>query len=149
MRLKARLLNIRAGGRRIAIIDNETASSLGLHSSDRARIRYKNKNAMVIVNVAGDFPPSHVGLYEEVSEKLGIADEEIVDLCVAEIPESLRYVQAKIRGERLRDNEINLIVRDVVERHLSDVELAAFVTALHTHHLSMDEVEALSKAMVK
>jgi AMP phosphorylase len=149
MKLKARLLDVRAGGRRIAILDDETASFLGVHSSDRVKIAYGNQSIIAIANVATDFPLNYVGLYEEVSEKLGLKDEEAVEVQAAEAPESLRYVQAKIRGERLRSHEIDLVVRDVVERHFSDTELAAFVTALHIHKISMDEIEALSKAMVK
>jgi len=149
MQLRARLLDIQAGGRRIAILDNETASFLGIHSSDRVKITYKRQSVIAIVNVAADFPLSYVGLYEEASEKLGLKDGESVEVQPAQLPESLRYVQAKIRGERLRENEVEMIVRDVVERHLSDVELASFVTSLDIRGLSMDEIEALSRAMVK
>lgn len=149
MKLRARLLDVQAGGKRIAILDDETASSMGVHSSDRVRIAYKNKTVIAIVNVASEFPISYVGIYREISRKLEVDDGEDVEVQPAEVPEGLRYVQAKIRGERLRENEVNLIVRDVVERHLSDVELASFITALHIRGLSMDEIEALSKAMVK
>jgi AMP phosphorylase len=41
------------------------------------------------------------------------------------------------------------IVKDVVERHLSEVEIAGFLTALNINGLSMGESEALSKAMVE
>src|SRR4030043_762684 len=41
------------------------------------------------------------------------------------------------------------IVKDVVERHLSEVEIAAFLTALNIYGLSMGENEALSRAMVE
>jgi AMP phosphorylase len=148
MKLKARLLDIQAGGNRIAILDNETASFLGVHSSDRVKIAHKCQRVIAIANVASGFPLNCVGLYEGISKKLGIEDGESVEVQPAEVPEGLRYVQAKIRGERLRENEVSAIVRDVVERHLSDVELASFVTALYIHGLSMDEIEALSKAMV-
>jgi AMP phosphorylase len=149
MKLKARLLDIQAGGRRIAILDDETASLLGAHSSDRVEIIYKNEHLIAIVNIASNFPRNYVGLYEEISRKLGIETGETVEVRPAERPEALSYVQAKIRGERLRENEIKTIVKDVVERHLSDIELASFVTALYIHGLSMDEIEALSKAMVE
>ena len=149
MKLKARLLEIQAGGRRIAILDNETASFLGVHSSDRVKITYKQECLNAIVNIANNFPRNYIGLYEEISSKLGIKTGENVEVQLAETPESLSYVQAKISGRRLRKNEVKMIVQDVVERHLSDVELASFVTALHIHGLSMDEVEALSKAMVE
>lgn len=149
MKLKARLLDLQAGGRSIAILDDETAGLLGVHSSDRVRITYKNKQSIAIVNIAGNFPHNYVGLYEEVSRKLGTKTGENVEVQPAERPEGLSYVQAKVRGERLRENEIEMIVKDVIERHLSDTELASFVTALYIHGISMDEVEALSKAMVE
>ena len=149
MKLKARLLDIQAGGRRIAILDDETASLLGVHSSDRVKITYKNHQIIAIVNIASNFPHNYVGVYEEISKTLGIRDEERVEVQPAQAPEALRYVQKKIRGERLRESEIKAIVKDVVERHLSDIELASFVTALYVRGLSMNEIEVLSKAMVE
>ena len=57
-------------------------------------------------------------------------------------------VRAKLHGERLREKDIVTIVKDVVERHLSTAEIAAFLTALSIHGLSTSENEALSRAMV-
>ena len=149
MKLKARLLNIQAGGKNIAILGEVTSSSLGVHSSDRLEISHKDNHVVAIVNVAANFPQGSIGLYEETWEKLGIEAEEDVEVELAMLPESLHYVQAKIRNERLRESEIDLIIRDVVERHLSDIELSSFITALYIHGLSMDEIEALTKAMVR
>ncbi len=149
MQLYAQPLEITAGGRRIAILDDETASLLGVHSSDRVKIVYKNQQIIAIINIASNFPRNHIGLYEEISKTLGIKAGETVEVQLAQIPESLSYVRAKVHGERLRENEIRTIVRDVVERHLSEVELAAFVTALNVYGLSMSENEALSKTMVE
>jgi AMP phosphorylase len=41
------------------------------------------------------------------------------------------------------------IVKDVVEQHLSDIEVSAFLTALKIYGLNMSETEALSRAMVE
>ena len=149
MKLRAKLLDIQAGGRRIAIIDDETAALLGVHSSDRLRINYKNKQIIAIVNVASNFPRNKIGFYKEISKMLGIKTGEKVGVQHAHIPESLAYVQEKIHGERLEENKIKAIVKDVVEHHLSDAEIAAFVTALHILGIGMDEIEALSRAMVE
>lgn len=148
MKLKAKLLDIQAGGRRIAILDDETASSLGVHSSDRVTITYHNERLTAIVNLAGNFPHNCVGLYDEIAQKLGMTTGDLVDVQLAETPEALTYIKAKIAGKRLRGNEIDMIVSDVVGRRLSDVELASFITALHIHGLGMDEIEDLAKAMV-
>lgn len=148
MSLKARLLNIQAGGQNIVILGDADASSLGVHSSDRVKITHVDKCLVAIVNVGANFPQGSIGLYEETSRKLGISNGDTLEVEAATLPESLSYIQAKIRNERLREDEIESVIRDVVERHLSSIELSAFLTALYIHGLSMDEIEALSKAMV-
>jgi AMP phosphorylase len=149
MELIAEVLNITAGGRRIAILGEETARLLGVHSSDRICITYCERQLIAIANVAMHFLKNRIGLYEEISETLGLKTDETVDVHLAQLPESLNYVRAKLRGERLREHDIVTIVKDVVERHLSEVEIAAFLTALNIHGLSMGESEALSRAMVE
>jgi AMP phosphorylase len=149
MELIAEVLNITAGGRRIAILSEETARLLGVHSSDRICIMYCERQLIAMANVATHFPKNRIGLYEEISETLGLKTDETVDVHLAQLPESLRHVRAKLRGERLREQDMVTIVKDVVERHLSEVEIAAFLTALNIHGLSMGESEALSRAMVE
>ena len=149
MELIAEVMKITAGGRRIAILGEETASLLGVHSSDRICIRYCERKIIAIANLATHFPKNRIGLYEEISERLGVKTDETVDVHLAQLPESLRHVRAKLRGERLREHDMETIVKDVVERHLSEVEIAAFLTALNIYGLSMGENEALSRAMVE
>ena len=148
MELTVGVLNITAGGKRIAIIDDETADLLGVHSSDRIKLSYGGKEIIALANVAADFPPDRIWLYLEISEALGVKDGDAVEVQLAQMPESLSNVRAKLRGERLREQEIMTIVTDVVEQHLSDIEVSAFLTALKIYGLSMSETEALSRAMV-
>jgi AMP phosphorylase len=149
MELTAEVLTITAGGKRIAILAEETASQLGVHSSDRIYITYCEQQIIAIANLATHFPKNRIGLYEEISATLGVKTDETVSVQLAQLPESLRHVRAKLRGERLRQHDMVTIVKDVVERHLSEVEIAAFLTALKIYGLSMGENEALSRAMVE
>ena len=149
MEFKVKLLGIRSGGKQIIVIDDEYASRLGIHSSDRVEVTYKQQNVIAIANVATDFPKKTLGIYEEVQEKLKAQEGEIVQVRPAERPDSLAYIRDKLMGRKLLAPEIKTIVMDVVERHLSDVELASFVTSLYIRGTSMDEVEALTKAMVE
>lgn len=148
MKFKVKLLGIEAGGKPVIVMDDEYASLLGTYSSDRVQITYKKENTIAIVNVATDFPKNTLGIYEEVRTKLKVQSGEEVEVRPAERPESLSYIRDKILGRRLQGPEIKMIVMDVVEKHLSDVELASFVTALHIRGTNMDEAEALSRAMV-
>jgi AMP phosphorylase len=149
MELTAEVLKITAGGRRIAILGEETASQLGVHSSDRMRITHGGQEIIAIANIAAHFPKNRIGLYEEISAALGLKGDELVQVELAQLPESLSHVRAKVRGERLRGQDVVTIVKDVVERHLSEVEIAAFLTALNIYGLNMGETEALSRAMVE
>lgn len=149
MELEARILDISAGGRRIVLLSDETASALGIHSSDRVQITYKSRRIAAIVNVASSFPSNQIGLYREIAQELGIKSGENVDVQYACLPKSLNFVRKKIMGKRLSEEEIKAIVSDVVEHHLSDVEIAAFLTAIHIRGVSMDEIAALSSAMVE
>lgn len=149
MNFKAQVLRITAGGRRIALLAEESANTLGVHSSDRIRVTYGNQQLIAIVNIAAKFPKNSIGLYEETAQAMGLKGGETVNVDVARVPESLAHIRAKIRGERLRDAQVMSIVKDVVEHHLSEVETAAFLTALEIHGLSLGENEALCRAMVE
>jgi AMP phosphorylase len=142
------LLNITTGGNRIAVLGEYSASLLGVHSSDRIKIRYCDRELIAIANIAEHFPKNRIGLFEETEAALGVKDDETVDVELAPLPESLFNIRAKLHGERLREKDIDAIVKDVVERHLSTVEIAAFLTALSIHGLSTGETEALSRAMI-
>lgn len=148
MKLTVDVLHITSGGTRIAILNEKCANLLGVHSSDRIKITYDNKEMIAIANVSTKLPEKRIGLYEEAALAAGVKEGDIVDVGLAQIPESLIHVRAKLHGMRLREEDIATIVKDVVERHLSTVEIAAFLTALSIHGLRISENEALSKAMV-
>jgi AMP phosphorylase len=148
MEFKVWFLEIKSGGKQIIVLDNEDASQLGIHSSDRVEVTYKDKQIIAIANVAAEFPKGTLGIYDEVYTKLQAENGETVTVRPAERPESIGYIRDKLSGRRLRPQEIKTIIVDVVERHLSDIELASFVTGLYIRGTSMDEVEALTKAMI-
>jgi AMP phosphorylase len=148
MELIAGVLNITAGGKRIVILNDETAGLLGVHSSDRVKLGFGDKEIIAMANLAADFPPDRIWFYTEIAQALGVTGDETIQVQLAPMPESLSNVRAKLRGERLRDQELFTIVKDVVEQHLSDIEISAFLTALKIYGLSMSETEAMSRAMV-
>lgn len=148
MDFRVKLLGIEAGGKPIAVMAEGDARRLGVKSSDRILIRLGGSEATAILNIASEFPEGVLGVYREVREKLNLAEGNQIEVEPIGRPESLSYIREKILGERLTPWKIDRIVQDVVEQHLSDIELAAFVTALQIHGMSMEEVEALSRSMV-
>jgi len=141
-------LRIEAGGPLVVVINRLDAANLGVFSSDRVFVRHGDRHAVCILNISEEGNPGVLGVYSEVARFLGVQEGDRVWVEPARRPESLDYIREKINGQRLTPWKIQRIVGDVVEHHLSDIELAAFVTALHIHGVSMEEVEALSRTMI-
>lgn len=146
---RAKLLEMETRGTFIVVMGARDAHRLGVRSSDRLMLNVKDLESIAILNIASEFPKGVVGIFNEVRDKLGLADGDSIEVTPAKRPESLSFIREKIMGERLTPWKIEMIVEDVVERHLSDIELTSFVTALQVNGTSMEEVEALSRAMVK
>jgi len=122
---------------------------LGVHPLDRVEVSRGSGRLIAIANVAATFPEGTISVYDEVSRQLKVKTGDTVEVSRAPEPESLRFIRNKIMGQRLNASEIKMIVSDVVERHLSDLEIASFITALHIRGTGMDEVEYLTRAMVE
>lgn len=63
--------------------------------------------------------------------------------------ESLSHVRAKVYGRRLDEEAMEAIMRDIVARRYADVDLATFLTACSGDRLDMEEITAMTRAMVK
>lgn len=66
----------------------------------------------------------------------------------AEPPASAPALRAKVFGQRLSEADFLGLMRDTVNNRLSDIELAAFVTACAGERLDHDETIGLTRAMI-
>jgi AMP phosphorylase len=150
MKFKVKLLGLESGGKPIIVLNVSDAGDLGVHSLDRVRIFHGKKAVTAIVNVAEKIvKKGWLGVYNEVKSVLSLKDNQLVEVEVAKFPESLYFIRNKLKGRKLNYKEMYQIVKDVVERNLSEVEIAAFVTTLHNNGLDLDEATSLSLAMVE
>jgi len=146
----ARTINLEVGGKYIVILNTEDADFLGLHSLDRVRLKCKGKELTAIVDVTTRFTmKGEIITNDDVTTFFNLSGGEHVDVSKEKEPESIIYIKQKIAGARLEFDKIRKIVKDVVDKKLSDIELTAFVTALHTRGISIDEATSFSKAMVE
>ena len=149
MFLKARPLEIETL-KPIVIINREDAEELDVKPLERVELNFNGRKLIAIVNIADVFViHGEIGLSESVHERLGIKMGEKVKVNTTEPPESLNFIRSKLAGNVLKPNEIERVVFDMVGQRLSDIEVTAFVTGLHIHGMSMNEVAALSRAMAE
>src|SRR3990172_7906832 len=149
MMAKVKFLGIEAGGKPIVVLNRDDAEELGLKSSDRVYLRAGGKELVAIMNTSRFLEKGKIGVYEEVSSILQLKEGMSIDVETARYPNSLNFIKNKLKGSKLSREEIFEIVQDTVQGRLSEVELSAFITALHDRSMSMDEITSLSLAMVE
>ncbi len=151
MRFKVRNLNI-SGGRNLIVVLNETTAALeGIHASSRARLTDDKRRVVAVVDLAGDeaIGRYEVGLFKEVADALGVRNGDMVEVTPFPQPRSVGFIKKKLDGIELSSDEINEIIRDVVDNKLSQVEMSAFVTACYTRELTLDETYYLINSVIR
>ncbi len=145
MDLTVRLLDLDAAGKTIVILNEQDALELGVYPLDRVCLE---SELTAIVNTSDKFVKrGEIVAYEEVWEILNLQEGQTVEVNPLTQFRSSEYIRRKITGKELEQEEINAIVQDVVDRNLSDLELAAFITALSIKRLSKEEKKSLTRAM--
>jgi len=150
MRLKTKILGLEAGGKPIVVLNKDDADDLGIKSLGRVRLQYNKKELTAIVNVTKRVAlRGAIGIYDEVKNFLDLKENVDVEVDIAKFPSSLHLIRNKLKGRKLSYEEILEIVKDVVAGNLSEIEIASFVTALHTFGLDLDEAVSLTLSMVE
>lgn len=146
----ARILDLSAGSR-IAVLNIKDAENLGVVAWDRIRIKGTGeRGASALVDITKSIViESQIGLPQIVAQELNVVDGETVTVQPIPPPISVRYVRDKMRGKKLGREELYSIVRDVVDRNLSEVEMAAFVMAEQYHGMEEDELLWLTRAIAE
>ena len=148
--LRVKKLDIDAGNLYIVVLNETTMKKYNLHPLDRVDVVKGKKRLTCIINVSNKIVGNEeIGLYECVAEKLGVVTGDAVEIELQMEPKSVKYIKDKVEGKTLGYKEIKQIVIDTINRDLTDVELAAFVTGLDINGMTMDEAEYLSRAMVE
>lgn len=150
MILKAVQLGLEMGGKAVAIMNSQDAERLGVLGLARITIKVGKTEQIAIVHTSPDLiHPGRIGIGKKEWIGLGLTEGLDVEVDEAPFPTSLFFIRNKLSGRKLVDAEILEIIKDTVAERLSDVEISAFVTALHNFGLDLDEATSLSSAMVK
>lgn len=149
MFLKAKVLELEAR-KPIVVLNKKDSEELDVKPLDRLSLAYKKKKAVAIVNVTEKMvKPGYIGLYGLVKKELKAKEDENINVSPTPPPKSLIHIRQKIDGRMLKPAEIRQVIKDVVKDKLSEIEITAFITALHNHGMSMEETAALSTSMAR
>ncbi|MBS7643974.1 AMP phosphorylase [Candidatus Bathyarchaeota archaeon] len=149
MEYRSKVIDI-YGGMPSIVLNELDAESAGVRVHDRVKVSFSGKTVIALVKTTETYiNRGEVGIFSEVKQRLNLKDGDLISITPTSPPESLNYIKKKMSGASLSKDEIFSIIKDVVGYNLSDVEIAAFMLCHHFQGMSMDEIEALTRALVE
>ena len=149
LNLKAKVLDIDLGKFQV-LLHKDDAEELGVHPGDRVRVHANEVDVIAVVDVTKSVvTPGVIGVFADVRTHFGVEDAHDMFVRPAEKPESVRFIKKKMHNKKLTREEIDQVIVDTVNGSLTDIELSAWVTSLEINDMDMEEIEYLTRSMVK
>ncbi|CAJ36435.1 AMP phosphorylase [Methanocella arvoryzae] len=148
MKLRAQPYDIEVG-RYEVIINSADAEELGVLAGDRVQVKDKDTITAVVETTDAIVSPGKIGIYREAWESIKVVPDEVVEVLPAAKPKSVSFIRKKMDKQKLTSEEMHAIIEDIVDGNLTEVELTAFVTASYIYTMDSDEIEWMTRAMVK
>ncbi len=148
MKFNTVVLDVKAGKKSI-IINEDDANEIGLELNERAMLTADGKSAVCITETTKTLVKrGTVAIYRDVAETLGIQTGSSVEVNYEPAPKSVEFIRKKIMGEKLSENQINHIIKDLISNELSDLDIASFLFSVYYKGLDMEEIRNLTMAML-
>lgn len=130
--------------------DCHICKSEGFEAQSRIEVWRGDRHIIATLNVVHSsiLSMQEIGLSEAAWRALGGKDGDQVQVVHSTPVQSFSSVRAKIYGRPITSEGAGSIVRDIVEGHYSDIELAAFITACSGSRMDIVETIALTRAMI-
>jgi thymidine phosphorylase len=130
--------------------DCQVCRAEGFSALTRVLIHADGRELVATLNVVTDhqFGLDVAALSEAAWDALQPGDNSWAEFSHPDPPASAPALRAKVFGQRLSDRNFLDLMRDTVDNRLSDIELAALVTACAGERLDHQETIGLTRAMV-
>lgn len=145
MELSIQPINIKVGKNKV-VLNNLDAKELGVNAGDRIRIKDHGYITAIVDTTDDMISQGTIGVYHEIMHHIDINTP--VDITPATKPASVGTIKKIMNAEKINREEVYELVGDIVKESLSDVEMAAFITATHMNCLPPQETEWLTRAMI-
>ncbi len=132
------------------ILHEEDCIELGVQEMDRVKIMTSTETMVAIVERSDSvLKRGEIGLMKDTFQGLKVKQGDVVVVSYAPKPESVRHIRSKMDGKVLNKDDINSIIQDIVEYRLSNIEVSAWLTSLYINGMNLEEIAAMTNAMVK
>lgn len=131
--------------------DCSVCSSEGFEALNRVRVTFRERTivaSLIIMDEPYQLEQEELGLSKDAVADLNASTGDVLTISHLDPLDSMSDVRTKIYGNRLDADGFSRIVKDIVQRNLSNIQLSAFLTACAGDRLETDEVIHLTKAMI-
>lgn len=130
--------------------DCEVCRAEGFEALARVELLHDGNRVLATVHYVGADWLAHgeAALSDAAWQTLRVPDGALVEIRHPPVLASLRHIRAKIHGQTLDGGQLREIIQDVAASRLSDLHLAAFVTACAGERMTLEETIGLARAMV-
>ncbi len=143
-----KILDLSASSR-VVVMNNKDAEQLAVVPRDRVRVRGSSGlSAVTIVDITKSIVQmNQIGIPRSLAQELNVKEGDVISAQPIPPPISVKYVRDKMHGKKLGREELYAIVKDVVDRNLSEVEMTAFLLSEQYQGMDDDELLWLTRAM--
>ncbi len=130
--------------------DCDICRAEGFSASSRLTLSANGRTLIATLNVVDThvMASGRVGLSKVAMQHLRVKTGQRVMIQHTPLLTSLSLVRKKIYGHALDEEELNQIIADISSHRYSDIAIASFLSACAGNRLDVDEITALTKAMV-
>lgn len=155
MKLKVKKINFETGNKTIVLnyldsakLDKKAGERVIIKNVESKNLEEKYWVAIIQISYSDDIiSQGELGVFvNTLNEIKNLRDNSEVSVKPANPPDSYKYIQEKVSGNKLRTEEINNIVNDAVSGLLSKIELSSFITGVSINGMSNREMKALTLA---
>ncbi len=147
LKLRTKQMDVESNSN-LVVLNEKDAYRLGAHAGDRVAVRYGVQEACAIVETTKELvDEGTIGLSKELVG-CGVKDGCVVEVVPVSKPRSIDFIKKKLSGEELDEKEIKEIMKDVASGMLSDMEIAAFISAVYVYDYTENEITAVINEMV-
>jgi AMP phosphorylase len=149
IKLRAKIIDLEVG-RRMVLLHEKDAQEIGVLAHDWVNIVHRRRKTTAFVDTTKTYlNPGEIGIFRDCREEFRAKEGASIAVSLAKPPESIRFIHKKMDGSALTKGEYHAVVQDLVDRKLSEVQIAAFLLAQERYGMTMDEIEYLTRAMVE
>ena len=147
MKLRIKEVDVLAAHAR-AMLNTEDAIELGVKEGERILLSGKRPLA-VLLNISDTLvKKGEIMIATKILGQIGAAEGDEINVTYSPVPESVKSIRKKMDDQKLTKEEIDGVVRDILESKLSDIEVSAWLTSLYINGMDIEEIAHFTNSMV-